>query len=103
MKRGIRSIDPISVAGPAAVVFFVVDVAGMVLMLIGSGFVPGVITQSRLGSLLTLGFSGMPPVPLMINWPLVTALLGAILGMLVAWVYNVSVRFTGPIRIELDD
>lgn len=63
MMREVRSIRPVSVAAPVALVCFVMGCVSVLVLVIGTAMAPGPIVQVRLGGPLALGFQGMPRRP----------------------------------------
>ncbi len=103
MLHSIRSIRPLSVALPFAALSFLGGCFALAALLLSAAIVPGPIASSNLSGPLDLSFRGMPPTALLVAWPFITAVWGAVTAVATAWIYNLIVRFTGAIRVELGD
>lgn len=97
MKYQIDSIQPAALALVAGAFSFLSGLLGATVLSLSLLFSP---TASSF-KLIGLSFSGPPPIWLLLVYPLVTAVTGAISAAIFAWIYNLLVRYTGPIRIEM--
>lgn len=103
MLHSIYSIRPFSVALPFAALSFLAGCFSLAVLLVSAAIAPGPIASSNLSGPLNLSFRGMPPAAMLVAWPFITAAWGAVTAVATAWIYNVIVRFTGAIRVELGD
>lgn len=99
MVYSLRSIRPSSVAPVLGVLYFLAGCVSIAVLLVGSAFAPGPVTTSRLG---VFTFSGMPPTALMIAWPFIAGMFGAVIGVIAAWLYNRIAGLVGPVKVELE-
>lgn len=97
-RVSIRSIIPISAAA-----FFVVGVIAVLFSILILLFVPGPVTSFTLSGPVRLDFAGVPPVYVLLIYPFLCAVAGAIYSALAALLYNVLARLVGPVRIDLVD
>jgi hypothetical protein len=103
MVYSIRRIHPTSVVLPGAALAFLAGCLTVLALLATSAMAPAPIASSTLRGPIQLTFVGMPPALVLVAWPLLAAASGAAVAAACAWIYNLIVRFTGPVRVELDN
>ena len=99
MKLRLQRISPASLAATLAIIYFIL---GLIIGLFGiiAAFTGAQFTMSGPA---TFSGAGLSMLPLAIAYPFVAALLGAIGGFLIAWIYNFTVRFTKGIQLEFTE
>jgi hypothetical protein len=99
MKLRLKRISPASLAATLAILYFIVGlfVAAFGIIAAFSG------AQFTMSGPPTFSGAGLSMLPLAIAYPFLAALLGAIGGFLIAWVYNFTVRFTKGIQVEFTE
>lgn len=99
MKLRLKRISPASLAATLAIFYFIVGLFvaafGIIAALSGAQF--------TMSGPATFSGAGLSMLPLAIAYPFLAALLGAIGGFLIAWVYNFTVRFTKGIKLEFTE
>jgi hypothetical protein len=99
MKTRILRICPTSLAITFGIVYFVI---GLVTGLFGI-FAAMSGSQFTMSGPISLSGAGMSMLPLAMVYPFLASLAGAIGGYLIAWLYNLSVRFTRGIQLEFSE
>jgi hypothetical protein len=102
MRYSIRAIRPSSVVLPFAVLAFLAGSLTVAALLVSAALAPAPITSSSLSGPLQLAFRGMPPPLLLAAWPFIVAVVSGAIAAVAAWLYNLMVRFTGPVQLELE-
>jgi hypothetical protein len=99
MNQRIKKISPASLAAILAAVYFVIGILTGIFGIIGglSG------ANVTLNGPFTFSGSGTTVIIISIFYPLISALGGAIMGFLLAIVYNFSTKFTKGLLIQIEE
>jgi hypothetical protein len=99
MMRRIKRFEPLSVMKISAICHAVLGlIEGAFFSVFFYTLVPGMPNMERLPHGFALFFSGFA----IVLFPILFAVMGAIVGGLGAAIYNVSARFVGGIEVEVE-
>ena len=102
MKRveciSIRSVVPVSAA-----ISFILGCFTVASTYWMASLAPGRITSFELKGPISLSFSSVPDLYVLLLYPFLSAIAGAVGAVLLAVIYNFLARFVGPVRVRLSD
>lgn len=97
-RVSVRSAVPIGL-----VVFFVLGVFAAGTAAFSAWLAPGPITSVSLSGLVSLSFNRAPPAYLLLLYPVLNAVAGALFAAVLAWLYNLAAEKVGPLRVTLSE
>ena len=94
----VRSVLPIFAA-----LFFILGSISVISGVVTAALVPGPITSFSLSCPVSLSFSQVPPVWVLVLYPFLSAVVGAIAAAALSWVYNILAPRVGAVQVTLAD
>lgn len=94
----VRSVVPV-----AAAIHFVLGALTALALAIGVWLLPVPVTSLSFDGPVSLSFTRVPPAFVFVLFPFLSAVAGAAVSALAAWIYNALARRVGPLRITLSD
>jgi len=100
MNKRLKKISPRDLALLLGVVGFIATIPIVIFAFLAIG--PG--RTVNMSGFVTLTFKDkLSPIELVLAFPMLNAIAGAISGLISAWLYNFLARFLGGITIRLED
>lgn len=94
----VRSVLPIFAA-----LFFIIGSFSAISGAVTAALAPGPITSFSLSGPVSLSFSQVPPVWVLLLYPFLSAVVGAIAAAALSWLYNILTPRVGAAQVTLAD